>query len=59
LNNKIKVCSGIGIAGNDFAYEFDFKGENQNFKFTYELGITSFKIPVRIGYKLRSGRAHV
>ncbi len=52
LNNKIKVYSGIGIAGNDFAYEFDFKGENQNFKFSYQLGITSFKIPVRIGYKL-------
>jgi hypothetical protein len=52
LNNKIKVYSGIGIAGNDFAYEFDFKGENQNFKFTYELGITSFKIPIRIGYKV-------
>jgi len=24
LNNKIKLYSGIGIAGNDFAYEFDF-----------------------------------
>lgn len=52
LNDKIKVYSGIGIAGNDFAYEFDYKSANQNFKFTYELGITSFKIPIRIGYKV-------
>lgn len=52
LNNKIKVYSGIGIAGNDFAYEFNYKDANQNFKFTYELGITSFKIPIRIGYKV-------
>ena len=50
LNKKIKLYSGIGFAGNGFSAEIELDDPKYKINFSAELGITSLKIPIRVGY---------
>ncbi len=50
--DKIKLYSGLLIANNSYSYDFKYGDASNYFNSSYEVGVTSYKIPIRFGYQI-------
>jgi hypothetical protein len=50
--DKIKLYSGVLIANNSYSYDFKYGDARNYFNSNFEVGVTSYKIPIRLGYQI-------
>ncbi len=50
--SKTRITSGIGISGNSYSYTFKDGNAQDYFNWSYEVGVGTYKVPVRFNYQI-------